>query len=164
MCTLIISVAWLEVQWMTLSSANTACCTIIKCGWQCHVQTQLAVPSSNADDTVKCRHSLLFHHQIWMTLSSADTSCHEPSSNLDETVKCRHNFPWTIIKCGWHCQVQTQLAVPSSSVDDTIKCRYSLLYHHQMWMTLSSEDTACCTIIKCGWHCQVQTQLAMYQS
>ena len=139
MGTLIKLVAWLEVQRMTLSSADIDCCTNIKCGWHCQVQTQLAMLLSNVDDTVKCRHSLPCCHQMWMTLSSADTACH------------------AVIKCGWHCQVQTQLAMLSSNVDDTVKCRHSLPCCYQMWMTLSSADTACHAVIKCGWHCQVQT-------
>ena len=125
--------------WMTLSSADTACHAVIKCGWHCQVQKQLAMPSSNADDTVKCRHSLLCHHQMHMTPSSGDTACH------------------AIIKCGWHRQGQTQLAVPSLYAVDTVKGRHSLPCHHQMRMTPSRADTACRAIIKCGWHWQVQT-------
>ena len=119
MGTLIILVAWLQV----------------KCGWHCHVNTQLPMPSSKVDNTVKCRHSLRCRHQMWMTLSRADTAC------------------GAVIKCGWYCQVQTQLAMPSSNVDDTLKCRHSLPCHLQMWMTPSSARTA---IIKCTLHCQVQ--------
>ena len=124
--------------WMTLSSADIACRAVIKCGWHCQVQTKLVVPSSNVDDTVKCRHSLPCRHQMRTTLSSADTACH------------------AVIKCGWHFQVQTQLAMPSSNVHDTVKCRHNLPCHHQTCMTLSSADTACHAIIKCGWHWQVQ--------
>ena len=127
--------------------------------------------SSNVDDTVKCRHSLLYHHQMWITLSSADTACHAvPSSNVDDTVKCRHSLMYhhqmwmtlssahtacctiinMVVKCRHNCQGQTELAVPTSNVDDTVKCRHSLSCCHQMWLTLSSADTACHAVIKCG--------------
>ena len=104
------------------------------------------MPSSNVDDTVKCRHSLPCRHQMWMTQSSADT------------VKCRHSLPChqqmhmtpssvdtachAIIKCGWHRQGQTQLAVPSSNVDDTGKCRQSACHAFNVEPFITSRVTS----------------------
>ena len=58
-----------------------------KCGWHRQVQIQLAVPPSNADDTVKCSHSLPSHHQMWMTLSSANTAYH--AINVEPSITSR---------------------------------------------------------------------------